>query len=93
MADSPAEASVVAGDSQREEDLRTFLLSRLAVHKQELEVDKMFRAVVKLEGSDLHLRVGSPPMVRTKGELRALSRGPIDCGGDGATAGSDDGRA
>ena len=27
-------------------------------HK-ELEIDKLFRALVKLEGSDLHLKVGS----------------------------------
>ena len=54
------------------------MLGRLALQNRELEVDKIFRAVVKLEGSDLHMRVGSPPMVRTKGELRALNRGPVD---------------
>ncbi len=59
-------------------DLGEFLLKRLALQDEELEVDKIFRALVKLEGSDLHLRVGSPPMIRTKGELRPLSRGPID---------------
>ena len=32
--------------------------------KQELEVDKIFKALVKLEGSDLHMKVGQPPMVR-----------------------------
>jgi len=42
------------------------------------EVDKLFRALVKLEGSDLHLKVGRPPNVRLKGELRPLDRGPID---------------
>lgn len=78
MADKPPEGSVGAGGSHREDDLRDFLLSRLALQSQELEVDRLFRAAVKLEGSDLHLRVGSPPMVRTKGELRSLSRGPID---------------
>jgi hypothetical protein len=61
-----------------DDDLSTFLLKRLALHKQELEIDKMFQAVVKLEGSDLHLRVGSPPMVRTKGELRAFNRAPLE---------------
>ena len=54
------------------------LLKSTALAEQELEVDKLFRALVKLGGSDLHLRVGSPPMIRSKGELRALSRGPID---------------
>lgn len=42
------------------------------------EVDKMFRACVKLEGSDLHLKVGKPPIVRVRGELRPLNRGPIE---------------
>ena len=41
------------------------------------EVDKMFRACVKLEGSDLHLKVGKPPIVRVKGTLRPLNREPI----------------
>ncbi len=44
----------------------------------ELEIDKLFRAVVKLEGSDLHLKVGSPPIVRVAGSLRPLNRGPIE---------------
>ncbi len=59
-------------------DLAAFLLDRLALQQQELEIDRLFRALVKLEGSDLHLRVGSPPIVRTRGELKALNRGPID---------------
>jgi twitching motility protein PilT len=45
---------------------------------EELEIDKLFRALVKLEGSDLHLKVGRPPYVRVKGSLRPLSRGPIE---------------
>ena len=48
------------------------------VKKRELEVDKLFSALVKLEGSDLHLKVDVPPHVRVKGSLRPLSRGPID---------------
>lgn len=51
--------------------------SFVAVHK-ELEVDKLFRACVKLEASDLHLKVGKPPMVRVDGSLRPMNRGPID---------------
>src|ERR671911_2607612 len=51
--------------------------SFVAIH-QELEVDKLFRACVKLEASDLHLKVSKPPMVRVAGTLRPMSRGPID---------------
>jgi twitching motility protein PilT len=45
---------------------------------QELEIDKLFRALVKLEGSDLHLKVGTAPVVRVHGTLRPLNREPID---------------
>jgi twitching motility protein PilT len=46
--------------------------------QNELEVDKLFRALAKLEGSDLHLKIGCPPYVRINGALHPLSRGPID---------------
>ncbi len=42
------------------------------------EVDKIFRALVKLEGSDLHMKVGRPPIVRVNGTLKNLNRGPIE---------------
>jgi twitching motility protein PilT len=54
------------------------IAERFLGHRQELEIDKLFKALVKLEGSDLHLKVGRPPYVRVKGSLRPLSRGPID---------------
>jgi twitching motility protein PilT len=46
----------------------------------EKEIDRILRATIKLKGSDLHLRVGSPPSVRVRGTLRYLSRGPLDDG-------------
>ncbi len=45
---------------------------------QELEIDKLYRALVKLEGSDLHLKVGLPPFIRVHGTLRPMNRGPIE---------------
>jgi twitching motility protein PilT len=54
------------------------LAARLMQKRVDLEVDKIFRALVKIEGSDLHMKVGRPPMVRVKGELRPLNRPPID---------------
>lgn len=53
-------------------------IERFLQHHRELEVDKLFRALVKLEGSDLHMKVGRPPMVRVRNELRPLNRPPID---------------
>jgi twitching motility protein PilT len=79
MFDKASGEAAVARDAKNEDDdLAAFLLSRLSVHDTELEVDKIFRALVKVEGSDLHLRVGSPPMIRVKGELKPLNRGPIE---------------
>jgi len=49
-----------------------------AAEGEEREIDKLFRACVKLEGSDLHLKVGKPPIVRIKGTLRPLNRGPLE---------------
>lgn len=63
----------MAKSSINESDYDSFV----AVHK-ELEIDKLFRACVKLEASDLHLKVGKPPMVRVDGSLRPMNRGPID---------------
>jgi twitching motility protein PilT len=60
------------------EALVSRLTTSLTQKREPLEVDKIFKALVKLEGSDLHLKVGQPPMVRVKGDLRPLNRPPID---------------
>ena len=54
------------------------LPDRVFKKRKELEIDPLFRALVKLAGSDLHLKVDRPPYVRVKGSLRTLNRGPID---------------
>ncbi|MGL4513724.1 MAG: type IV pilus twitching motility protein PilT [Lacipirellulaceae bacterium] len=59
-------------------DEQEAIKSGLIPIKAELEVNKLFRACVKLEASDLHLKVGRPPMVRVAGTLRPMNRGPID---------------
>ena len=40
--------------------------------RRRLEIDRLFTALVKLEGSDLHLKAGKPPYVRVKGSLQPL---------------------
>ncbi len=54
------------------------LEERFLRKREELEVDKYFRALVKLEGSDLHMKVGRPPIVRVHGALKELNRPPIE---------------
>lgn len=51
---------------------------RFRKKKQVLEIDKLFRALVKLEGSDLHLKVDRPPYMRVAGTLRPMNRDPVD---------------
>ncbi len=63
----------LAGDEMAQK-----MAARLLKKREELEVDKIFRALVKLEGSDLHLKVGKPPMVRLKGDIKELNRPPIN---------------
>src|SRR5258708_4607494 len=45
--------------------------------RREHEVDKLFRMVMKHEGSDLHLKVGLPPMMRLKGIIRHMEMRPL----------------
>jgi len=46
--------------------------------RQRLEIDRLFEALVKFQGSDLHLKVGQPPIIRVKGSLQPLKAPPID---------------
>jgi len=43
-----------------------------------LEIDRLYEALVRLNGSDLHLKVGQPPFMRVKGALQPLKAPRID---------------
>src|SRR5688572_15503736 len=45
--------------------------------KKEPEVNKLFRMVMKYQASDLHLKVGQPPMMRLRGDIRRTEMRPI----------------
>jgi twitching motility protein PilT len=45
--------------------------------QEHLQIDNLFRTLVKLKGSDLHLKVGLAPYIRVAGTLRPLKRRPI----------------
>jgi twitching motility protein PilT len=45
--------------------------------RREPEVNKLFRVVMKHEASDLHLKVGLPPMMRLKGIIRKMEMRPL----------------
>ncbi len=73
MADNNEPINGKAGQSEPNE-----LIKRFALKREEREVDRYFRALVKMEGSDLHMKVGRPPIIRVHGQLRELNRGPIE---------------
>jgi twitching motility protein PilT len=54
------------------------LINKRSVETLDLEVNKFFRALVKLEGSDLHMKVGKPPCVRVRNELKPLNHAVIE---------------
>ena len=44
---------------------------------KDLKINKLFRALIKAQGSDLHLKVGLPPKMRVSGEIRATTAEPL----------------
>jgi twitching motility protein PilT len=40
--------------------------------RNELPINKLFRAMIDINGSDLHLQVGKPAILRVKGALKPL---------------------
>ncbi|MDR3108197.1 MAG: PilT/PilU family type 4a pilus ATPase [Planctomycetaceae bacterium] len=54
------------------------LAERFVKKKKVYEIDKLYSVLVREKGSDLHLKVDQPPIIRVRGELAKLSRGPID---------------
>jgi len=45
--------------------------------RKEPEVNKLFRMVMEHEASDLHLKVGQPPMMRIRGDIRRMKMRPL----------------
>src|SRR5947208_2884200 len=45
--------------------------------RREPEVNKLFRMVMKHQGSDLHLKVGAAPMMRLRGTIRQMEMKPL----------------
>ena len=44
---------------------------------KEPEVNRLFRMAMKFEASDLHLKVGQPPMMRLRGDIRRTEMRPL----------------
>ncbi len=60
------------------ETIAARLMAKFNTKREEQEIDKLFKALVINKGSDLHLKVGKPPYIRVKGQLRPLNSPPIN---------------
>lgn len=40
-------------------------------------LNKYFKATIRMQVSDLHLKAGEPPRIRMRGDLRVLTGGPL----------------
>ncbi len=69
-----SQAVVATGSAPSADDL----INKMSVEVHDIEVNKFFRALVKLEGSDLHMKVGKPPCVRVRNELKPLNHPPLE---------------
>ena len=63
---------------ERDNEAIERMVARFVTKQESKPVDKYFRALVNSEGSDLHMKVGKPPIVRVNGTLKELNRGPIE---------------
>src|SRR5690606_29553015 len=45
--------------------------------QKDLAVNKLFKAIIDVNGSDLHLQVGKPAIIRVRGTLKPLDMPPI----------------
>jgi twitching motility protein PilT len=77
---SPIATPEANGKTLQERDAEAIdrMMTRFVNKREELDVDRYFRALVKLGGSDLHMKVGKPPIVRVNGTLKELNRPPIE---------------
>ena len=50
---------------------------RACANHTELEVDKLFKALIKLKANELRLEVAQPPRVCVRGSLKPLNRPPV----------------
>ena len=63
--------------AERDEEAIERMVAQFVEKREDKPVDKYLRALVKLEGSDLHMKVGKAPIVRVNGTLKELKRDPI----------------
>jgi twitching motility protein PilT len=60
-----------------EEPVQNAKAKPAAEDPREPEVNRLFRMVMKHEASDLHLKVGQPPMMRLRGDIRRMTVPPL----------------
>jgi len=49
----------------------------VAIHKEKIKMEDLLKIVVERDASDLHIRVGRPPVIRIDGRLEDLGNEPL----------------
>ena len=67
----------MSGHSSPSSESKPAKAMQMGARPRELEINKIFKQLIKFGGSDLHLKVGRPPTLRIKGTLRELQMEPL----------------
>ncbi|MCL2466622.1 MAG: PilT/PilU family type 4a pilus ATPase [Micrococcales bacterium] len=70
----PSSGPPAAASQRGGTDIRDRLGNFTQVREDDLDINAAMAEMVQMEASDLHLTVGSPPMVRVSGHLQPLER-------------------
>src|SRR5205814_7614377 len=68
----PVRAEPVRPEPVRAEPVRAVIESDVSDEPARSEIDGLLRKLVETSSSDLHLRVGEPPILRIHGELKRM---------------------
>ena len=73
--DSLQDAEINDLDREQEDEKSAAVPAKPKTHAP--RIDKIFRASERMEASDVHLKAGSPPRVRVRGQIKAMAMGPL----------------
>src|ERR1700677_778632 len=77
LMDKMSTAAAIAKEKERDMGKEQDMVVVGKVKDKDFEVNKIFRLTLELDASDLHLKVGQPPMMRIRGDIVRLEMRPL----------------
>ena len=77
MPESDSLQDAEINDLDREQEAEKPAAEPAKPRNQSPRIDKIFRASERMEASDVHLKAGSPPRVRVRGQIKTMAMGPL----------------